>query len=74
MFGKIKHRTHKWTFVNNFRDERKITKVYICKVCKVSKLTYLDSLTHSHLKTEYINGKEVTSKAPACITFEPMLF
>lgn len=74
MIGVFKLRRHKWHFVSAFKAPYKVTKVFTCKVCKVSKFVYLDSLTHSHLKTEYVNESGTFTKAPACTVRELSLF
>jgi len=74
MQGLIKNKHHKWCFRDQYRLSHKKVSVHQCLRCGCIRNTYLDSLTHSHVKTEYINGKEVTSKVPECFQVSNVLF
>lgn len=74
MLADVKSKRHTWSFVNSFRAPYRKVNVFECKRCKCSKSVYYDSLTHSHIKTEFVIGIETTTKTPDCMTKENVLF
>jgi len=76
MLAEVKQRCHRWQYVNAYRLSHRLVRVHECKMCKAQKLSHFDSLTHSHIKTEYIDNRNgaVSSKTPDCIMTENILF
>lgn len=75
MLAEVKQRHHRWQFVNAYRIPHRLVRVHECKMCKAQKLSHFDGLTHSHIKTEYIDRNGAVSiKAPDCMVTENVLF
>jgi len=74
MLAAVKNKRHTWSFINSYRMPYKKVNVFECNQCKVQKFVYCDSLTHRHIKTEYIKGKDTTTKTPECIVMANLLF
>jgi len=70
----VKNKHHKWSFTNSYRRTYQRVNVFECKKCGCQKTVTFDSLTHRHIRTVYVNGKEETSKAPDCYQVDNLLF
>jgi len=76
MLAAVKNKRHTWSFINSYRMPYRKVNVFECKQCKVQKFVYCDSLTHRHIKTEYILNRTAStvSKTPECLVMANLLF
>jgi len=74
MLALVKNKRHTWSFINSYRVPHRKVNVFQCARCKCQKFVTIDNLTHSHINTNYVQGKETITKVPDCFTRENLLF
>lgn len=70
----FRHKSHRWKNTGLIVTAKVTTKVQTCNFCKCEKRTSFDKLTHSFLACLYFKDIRELRKAPACITYENLLF